>query len=75
MLRRLPDMHLMGESLARRSMTPLRQGEAATDQYWLAGGRSYGALLFCLSPGYVSGTQYMSQSDIKHSPDHTWFST
>lgn len=37
MLRRLPDMHFAGESLARRSMTPLRQGEAATDQYRLAG--------------------------------------
>jgi hypothetical protein len=46
--RRLPDMHLTGESLARRLTTPLCQGRL-TDQYTLAGGRSLGALLFYMS--------------------------
>jgi hypothetical protein len=47
-LRRLPDMHLTGESLARRLTTPLCQGRL-TDQYTPAGGRSLGALLFYMS--------------------------
>lgn len=56
-LRRLPDMHLAGESLARRLTTPLCQGRL-TDQYTLAGGRSLGALLFYMSsPGRTFGTR------------------
>jgi len=56
-LRRLPDMHLAGESLARRLTTPLCQGRL-TDQYTLAGGRSLGALLFYMSsPGRTFETR------------------
>jgi hypothetical protein len=55
-LRRLPDMHLTGESLARRLTTPLCQGRL-TDQYTPAGGRSLGALLFYMSPGRTFDTR------------------
>ena len=52
-----PDMHLTGESLARRLTTPLCQGRL-TDQYTLAGERSLGALLFYMSsPGRTFETR------------------
>lgn len=61
-LRRLPDMHLTGESLARRLTTPLCQGRLA-DQYTPAGGRSLGALLFYMSsPGRTFGTRLRRNS-------------